>query len=71
VTVHNLDDEHEAALCRISASFDDPPHHWQLAYAVIKIDASGLRRLGFVQRAQRLEDACDRIYQLIPEHLKW
>ena len=40
-------------------------------YAAIKARAMRARLAGDVQIALRLESACDRLYQTLPESLKW
>ncbi len=40
-------------------------------YALTKAKAMRARESGDIQRAVRLEDRCDAIYDHMPEHLKW
>ena len=49
----------------------DCEHHELADYARAKALAVDCRQMGSIARATRYEQACDAIYDRLPENLKW
>ena len=64
----NLDGISEDELRQV-ASYHE--HTGMRAYALNKLEAVNLRRIGHINAAVDFEARCDRIYERMPKKLKW